>query len=371
MLKGGRTVRLVLSLAAVAMFAVPGGASADPLCMETPQPRRWTATADADPPVERMQLMVHRGAAELAPENTLWAYRYAIAYDVDYIEVDVQQTIDHRYVAFHDLDVAEKTDGEGLINTMTFDQVRALNPAANPKWQGSAYDPAQIPSLEEILALAADTGVGVTFDLKESVTDAASVALMADEFGLIGRSIFQPYVPGRAEQIKAAAPEATMLLSNQGFEELPEGAPRGVFYAAAREYDAFGSDLDGFDTGRVNEIHDGCGLVIPNVYGGDEAANLLRARELGVDGAQVNLPDVSVATLGRPVATLMTARNGTACLLDAKHQQGLPGKTLDLGHGKTAVTGLGGCVWVGPRSRVRWPGDTSAHASSVNIKRSA
>lgn len=362
----------MLPVVSALLLGLTGGAGADPLCAETPDPSRWTSSAAPDAPVERMSLMVHRGAAELAPENTLWAFRYAIAYDVEWIEVDVQQTVDHRYIAFHDPTLDEKTDGTGVVATKTFAELRALNAADNPKWKGSAYDPAQLPSLEEVLELAASTGVGVTFDLKESVTDTASVALMAASYGLIEESVFQPYVPGRAEQIKAVAPNARMLMSNQGLEELPDGAPRGVFYAAAREYDAFGSSLPGYDAGRINEAHDGCAMVLPNVYQGDvtgsEAGDLLHARALGADGAQVNNPDVAVDVLDRPVATVLEASGSTVCLLDAEHRQGLPGKTLTLGDGTTAVTGVGGCV-SGASGRVRFAGDGSSLSSTTVASR--
>lgn len=366
--------RLVLPLAAALVAGLGVSAGADPLCAEQPEPSRWTADAEPDAPVERMQLMVHRGAAELAPENTLWAFRYAIAYDVEYIEVDVQQTLDHGYVAFHDPTLDAKTDGSGPVATKTFAELRALNAADNPKWQGSAYDPAQIPSLEEVLQLAAETGVGVAFDLKESVTDTASVALMAAQYGLIEESIFQPYVPGRAEQIKAVQPDARMLMSNQGLEELPDGAPRGVFYAATKEYDAFGSSLPGYDAGRINEAHDGCAIVIPNVYQGDvtgsESGDLLHARSLGADGAQVNLPEIAVAALGRPVPTVLERSPGAVCLLDDEHRQGLPAKVLELGEGTTVTTGLGGCVALdGPAGRVRFAGDASALPSSTVVSR--
>lgn len=364
----------MLPLVGVLLLGLGVPAGADPLCTEQPEPGRWTTDAAPDAPVERMELMVHRGAAELAPENTLWAFRYAIAYDVELLEVDVQQTLDHRYVAFHDPTLDAKTDGSGPVAAKTFDQLRALNAADNPKWKGSVYDPARLPSLEEVLALAAENGVAVTFDLKESVTDTASVALMAARYGLIERSIFQPYVPVRAEQIKAVAPHARLLMSNQGLEELPDGAPRGTFYAAAREYDAFGSSLPGFDAGRINEAHDGCALVLPNVYQGDvtgtEAGDLLHARSLGADGAQVNNPDVAVDALDRPVATVLVSDGGTACLLDAEHRQGLPGKALSLGDGSTVTTGLAGCVPLDqPAGRVRFAGDGSALPSSTVVSR--
>lgn len=362
----------MLPVAAALVLGFGVGVEADPLCAEAPEPARWTADAAPDAAVDRMQLIAHRGAPKLAPQNTLWAYRYATAYDVDYVEVDVQQTVDHRYVAFHDLEVSEETDGTGYINTMTFDQVRGLNAAANPTWAGTAYDPSPIPSLEEVLALAAEIGVGISFDLKESVTDTASVALLAKQYGMLDRSIFQPYVPGRAEQIKAVAPQARMMLSNQVFAELPEGAPRGAFYAATKEYDLFGSSLPGFDAGRVNEAHDGCAQVIPNVYQGDvtgsEVGDLRHARALGADGAQVERVDEVVAALGRPVATLLMPSAGAVCLLDAEHRQGLPGKTLTLGNGTAVVTGVGGCV-EGATGRVRFAGDGSSLSSTTVVSR--
>ncbi|MFP5220305.1 MAG: glycerophosphodiester phosphodiesterase [Actinomycetes bacterium] len=363
----------LLAGAAGAHAGTTDGAAPQP-CDQVPEPARWSDAGEPDRGLDRAVLAAHRGAAELAPENTLWAFRYAIAYDVELIEVDVQQTADHRYVAFHDYDVERRTDGTGLVPLMTFDEVRALNAADNDRWRGSAYDPAQIPALEEVLALARDHGVGVMFDLKESVTDTASVALMAQQHGLIESSLFLPYVPGRAEQIKAAVPDARLMLSNQFFEPLPpDGAPRGAFYALSAEYDAFGSSLPGFDAERVAEAHDGCALVIPNVYQGDvtgsEAGDLLHARALGADGAQVDNPDLAVAALGRPVATIVAVRpdgEARACLLDADHRQGLPGKPLRVA-GETLTTGVGGCVPLPaqPVGRIAYPGDGSATASAA------
>jgi hypothetical protein len=366
----------LLALAALALGAVaaaptdPGGA----LCTAVPDPPRWEDPATPDVGADPAIIAVHRGAANLAPENTLDADRYAIAYGVEMIEVDVQETLDGRFVAFHDLEVDAKTDGTGQIFLLTYDEVRALNAADNGKWRGSAYDPAQIPSLEEVLALARDTGTGVMFDVKESVRNLAGLANLAAAYGVLERSVFIPYVPPRGEVILAAQPTARLNFSNQ-FGELPDGAPAGVLYALTREYWSFGSSLPAFDAGDIAEIHDGCGLVIPNVYQGhvtgSEAGDLAYARSIGADGAQVNNPDVAVAVLGRPVATRLDVRPGGAaevCLVDATHGFGLPGKLLDLGDGATFVAGRGGCapLPVGTHvGRIRFPGDASALPSTA------
>jgi hypothetical protein len=365
-----------LLLLPVAAAGVIAAAPTDPdgPCTEVPDLTRWESPATPDAGRDEPIIAVHRGAANLAPENTLDAYRYAIAYDVEMIEVDVQQTLDHRYVAFHDLEVDGKTDGSGQIFLMTYDETQALNAADNDKWRGSEYDPARIPALEEVLQLASDTGTGIMFDLKESVTDAATVANMAADHGLLERSVFIPYVPVRAEAILAVQPTARLNFSNQ-FGNLPGNAPTGALYPLTQEYWSFGSSMPAFDAGDVAEIHDGCSLVIPNVYQGDvtgtEAGDLAYARSIGADGAQVNNPDVAAEVLGEPVATRLDVRpegRPEVCLVDAERGFGLPGKTLVLGDGSRPVTGKGGCVDIDAKDRagrIRFDGDGSALASTV------
>ena len=360
----------LLALACTTALGLPAAAALPDVCTRTPDTARWFDAGTPDVGAEHAVVAVHRGAANLAPENTISAFEYAIAYDMDMIEVDVQQTADHRYVAFHDLDVAPKTDGTGTFPLLTADQALALNVADNDKWRGSAYDPSRMPTLEEVLALAAKHRVGIMFDLKESVTDAASVALMAQAAGVVPRSVFIPYVPARAEAIKAAVPDALLNFSTQGFSEAPGGVTPGVLYAASKEYGQFGSSLPDYTPERVAEVHDGCGLVVPNVYQGDvtgsEAGDLAYARAIGADGAQVNNPDVAADVLDRPVPTRLTTSPGQVCLVDGLRGLGLPGKPLQLGDGSTLMTGRGGCVATdGPSGRVRFLGDGSALASTT------
>ena len=365
--------RRLLSLVVLALTAglLPVGAAVDLPCDKTPQPERWVDAGTPDKGLRKPIIAAHRGAAELAPENTLAAFRTALAYEVEMVEVDVQQTADHRYVAFHDLDVARKTGASGSFPLLTFDQARALNVANNDRWRGSEYDPSRMPALEEVLALVRTHSAGIMFDLKESVSDAATVANMAAEYGLLERSVFIPYVPGRAEMIKAAQPAARMNFSNQ-FGELPDGAPPGALFALTPEYWSFGSSLPAFDAADIAEIHDGCSLVIPNVYQGDvtdsEAGDLAYALSIGADGAQVNNPDVAADVLNEPVRTAIRVGLVRACLVNRRNGLPLPGKTLAFGD-LLYVTGRGGCVDLpaGAEGTIRFPGDGSALASSARV----
>lgn len=363
-----RAIVLILIGAFIALI-VPVGATAapDPTdCLQAPDPARWTDAGTPDQGLERMRITVHRGAAELAPENTIPAFEYAIAYGLDMIEVDVQQTLDQRYIVHHDYQVDAKTDGSGFVPLMTYDEVTALNAADNDKWKGSEYDPTPVSGLEEVLALASEHEVGINFDLKETVWNAAGVAEMAAGYpGLIERSIFQPYVPARAEQILAVAPDATIMMNPQ-FD-----TPPAALYAIGAEYDWFGSSLPLFTPEAIAAIHDACDFVQPNVYQGDvtgtEAGDLEYARSIGADGAMVNNPDVAADVLDLPVPTSIVIEGTSACLV-GHHGLGLPGKTIFV-DGVPLETRRGGCVELpSEASSVHFEGDGSAELSTAVVR---
>lgn len=368
--------KLVVCLAAACLVAsLTGTAPAKDLgsgdvCDQVPEPQRWVDAGTPDSGREDFQITVHRGATRHAPENTIPAFEYAIAYGLPMIEVDVQQTLDGRYVVFHDYDLKNRTGQDGLIQLMTYDEVKSINTVGDEgdPWKGSAYDPSYMPDLEEVLALASEHGVGISFDLKESVYNTASVALLAAEYpGVIERSIFQPYVPGRAEQIVAAVPEA-QILSTPYWSELTVSP--ASYYAAGAEYDWFGSNLEWFPPEAIVAIHDACDFVQPVVYSDDQAketAGLEAALAAGADGAMVNHPEVAADVLNEPVATSIAVHGSQACLVGF-HDLGLPGKTLVV-DGTTMTSGVGGCVEVPAGwSSIVFAGDGSAQPSSVTAE---
>lgn len=351
-------------LAVLLLALLPAAAQAAQPCDRAPDPARWSNPSPPDIGRADMTIAAHRGAAELAPENTLAAYRYAIAYGVDMIEVDVQQTLDGRFLAFHDTqDVAAKTDGSGPIFLHTYAQARALNVADNDKWKGSEFDPARMPSLEQVMRLAQRHRVGIYFDMKESLLNVpAFMALVQRYPDVVRRSAFLPYEPARAAIIRGLAPDVDLMFSNVDERISPE-----MFFALGQLYRWFGSDLESYDAGKVAAIHDACGLFIPNVYDGAkgdvETRKLLEARAIGADGAQINLPDVTADALDEPVATRVRLRPGRACLEDRRHRIGLPGKPLRVG-GKEQLTDRHGCVPRGKARHAAFAGDGSALPSS-------
>ncbi len=82
-------------------------------------------TTQGFPP--HLSLQAHRGAAGLAPENTLAAFRMALELGADGTEMDLQLTRDGVVVVIHDDTVDRTTDGRGRIGDLTLAEVKRLD----------------------------------------------------------------------------------------------------------------------------------------------------------------------------------------------------------------------------------------------------
>lgn len=71
-------------------------------------------------------IIAHRGSSIDAPENTLRAFRKALAVGVDAIELDVHTTRDGVPVVFHDTDTRRLTGFAGRISKLSWAKVRQL-----------------------------------------------------------------------------------------------------------------------------------------------------------------------------------------------------------------------------------------------------
>src|ERR1700749_3273497 len=73
--------------------------------------------------LRRILKIGHRGAAGHAPENTLASVEKGIGLGADYVEVDIQRTLDGRLVLMHDKFVNRTTDGTGRLAELRWDQL--------------------------------------------------------------------------------------------------------------------------------------------------------------------------------------------------------------------------------------------------------
>lgn len=94
----------------------------------------------------------HRGAAGLAPENTLPAFDAGIVAGADAVECDVHMSRDGQLVVIHDPDVSRTTDGTGTVGQLTLSELRRLD--ASARFAGNSFGTQRIPTLSEVLQFA-------------------------------------------------------------------------------------------------------------------------------------------------------------------------------------------------------------------------
>jgi len=128
----------------------------------------------------------HRGEHLKHPENTMPAYRAALAAGADYIETDVRTTSDGKFVIMHDGTVDRCTNGHGDVASMTFDEIRKLDAGAK---FGAEFAGTQVPTFDEVLAFAKGQ-INVYIDAKrisaQDVVDAVRRHGMEDHVVLYG-----------------------------------------------------------------------------------------------------------------------------------------------------------------------------------------
>jgi len=144
-----------MASATIALLAVP---LVLPLCL------LMLASATANAQSRQIVAISHRGEHLHHPENTLLAFQAAIDAGADYFELDVQTTSDGKLVLSHDASVARRTNGQGTISKMTFDEVRALDAGVK---SGPQFAGTKIPTFDEALDLARGK-IGIYVDVKSA-----------------------------------------------------------------------------------------------------------------------------------------------------------------------------------------------------------
>ncbi|MER7761475.1 glycerophosphodiester phosphodiesterase family protein [Streptomyces sp. NPDC097619] len=121
-----------------------------------------TAVSDTTP---APRVIAHRGASHEHPEHTLAAYRQAIEDGADSLECDVRLSADGTLVCLHDRSVARTSDGQGIVSTLTYDQLSAFDFGA---WKGERHREARVLRFEDLLRLSLDAPrpVGLAVETK-------------------------------------------------------------------------------------------------------------------------------------------------------------------------------------------------------------
>src|SRR5512134_3832475 len=82
--------------------------------------------------IERPLVIAHQGGDGIWPGDTMVAFEHAVQIGADVLEMDAHITRDGQIVLMHDEKVDRTTDGMGLIEEMTLEELRQLDAAY--KW---------------------------------------------------------------------------------------------------------------------------------------------------------------------------------------------------------------------------------------------
>jgi glycerophosphoryl diester phosphodiesterase len=182
-----------------------------------------------------MHLIGHRGAAAVAPENTLAGIRQGLQDGADGLEIDVRLSKDGRIVVIHDADTGRTTGQPGRVAEQTLAELQRLDAGS---WKGPAWAGEKIPTLESVLA-AVPGGKRLLIEVKCG-----------------------PEVLGELERLLAACgrrPEETAVISfdlptiRQAKQRMPRH-PAYWIQGTTPRWDA----LAGRPTGSVDELIETC-----------------------------------------------------------------------------------------------------------------
>ncbi len=95
-----------------------------------------------------LEIVAHRGANSLAPENTFAAAEICVDLGIDYVEIDVRTSKDGVPYIIHDSKLDRTTDGTGLVAERDSSYIDSLDAGS---WFSSKYNGEKVPRLEAFL----------------------------------------------------------------------------------------------------------------------------------------------------------------------------------------------------------------------------
>jgi glycerophosphoryl diester phosphodiesterase len=221
----------------------------------------------------------HRGAAGLAPENTLPSFRRAVECGVNAVELDVH-VLEGALVVIHDDTVDRTTDGSGTLARLGLAGLRALDAGAG----------ARVPLLEEVVG-ELPAHVGLNVELKGPGTAAPLAAFLARHPGLdVVVSSFDHALLRAFRQLDGRTRVAPLVSRWQS----------GV-WQVARELDAWSLHFSRRAANARRLAHAAELGLRRFVYTVNDLAEARRLLSLGADGVFTDYPDrITPAALADP-----------------------------------------------------------------------
>jgi glycerophosphoryl diester phosphodiesterase len=175
----------------------------------------WAVTAVAAQNSVDIEIVVHRGANALAPENTIASADSALKYGAKWIEVDVRKSKDGELFNLHDETLDRTTNGKGLLSEMLAKDVRNVDAGS---WFGPQFEGTPLPSIAEMLDFLKGKA-NVFFDVKRG-TPIPSLVKLVREKGFADKSFFWFGDEAMLHEFTALAPEMKIKVNAGDIDRL-------------------------------------------------------------------------------------------------------------------------------------------------------
>ncbi|GAB57801.1 glycerophosphodiester phosphodiesterase [Rheinheimera nanhaiensis] len=222
-----------------------------------------------------MQIIAHRGASGDYPENTLLAIEQAVLQGADAVEIDVF-AVDGELIVIHDHHLARTTNGSGSIYQHSLAQLQQLDAGRGQR----------IPTLWQVLQLLAPTTLWLNIELKGDNTVAPLLSLLKRAERELQFDVNRLLISSFNHHLLAALKQQQPALKLGALT-----ASLAIDYAAfARQLNAYSVNCD---VSFINQAFvadaKARGLKV-YVYTVDQADDIARMAEYGVDGIFSNYP---------------------------------------------------------------------------------
>ncbi len=255
----------------------------------------------------RPLVIAHQGGEELWPSNTMHAFERAAALGVDMLEMDLHVTADGVLVLMHDETVDRTTNGTGRLEEMTLAEVKALD--AGYYWtddEGKTFpfrgQGITVATLEELFQAFPDMPMNIEIKLVENIPVVEPFCQLIREHGKQDQILVASFHEDAMSAFRAACPEVATSTSQN--EVINFFARHFVGLAASYSPPAQAVQVPEYRSGihiltsRFVEDAHSRGMDV-HVWTINEAEDMQRMIELGVDGIITDRPDILLELLGR------------------------------------------------------------------------
>ena len=156
-------------------------------------------------------VVAHRGGMGQWPENTLYAFRRALAAGADVLDMDVRSSADGRLVVFHDAHLDRTTDGSGPVSERSLAELRGLDAGYGWSRDGGETHPyrgrgLRVPTVAEVFAEL--PGVRLGLEIKPPAEGLAEpLCRSIRSAGMQDRVLVASFESGATHRFREACPE--------------------------------------------------------------------------------------------------------------------------------------------------------------------